>query len=62
MKCNRNIPSVVNNLKNIFLNSYLFNEFSTKYYSGSSAIFEYLLRIFVKPLITNIGHPAFPEE
>ena len=58
---NRYIPYDVNTLNNIYLNSNFFDEISTTFYNKRSDIFEYLLRIIIKPSVNNIGHPSLPE-
>ena len=60
--CDRSIPSVVNTLNRIHLNSNLFDKISRTLYNDKIYVFEYLFRIFIKLSFNEIYHPALLEE
>ena len=61
MPCNRAIPYAVNTFNKIRLNSNLFDELSTNFYSKRSDIFSHIFKIFIIPSIDNSYHSEVIE-
>ena len=51
-------PYLVNNLKNIFLNSDYLDTFYTTFYNDKGTVFEHLFKEFTKHSVNKISHPA----
>ena len=62
MNCIYPIPSVENNLKNIYLGGTLWDESTSQYYNDNNDTFELLFKIYTAINVDNIYHPSIFNE
>ena len=62
ISCSNPIPSVENNLKNIYLGGPIWDGFTSKYYNDKNGEFGMLFQQYIASAVNNIYHPYIVIE